>query len=438
MENTKRARIMRVLKYVAVLLIIAGLATALGILAANLNYRRNELEGVYQKAYFECMESLNDLELKMSKLQLSTSGNSQRKLLTDISSDSAVVQTNLATLATNDTESSDIIGFFNKLGDYSKTLAAGVSASPLTDDNRATVKKLHTAVVAFRSELSSVQDEIMNGGKLLGSVGKSLNYIDASFGNIKNSSLDIPELIYDGPFSDALNDRETKFLNGLSEISADEAKQKVESVFEGATVELTGEAGRDIATYLFSLSGSLNGTVQISKLGGYILLFDCYNEPLDTTIEESDAEKIAGDFVSRLGYAGMIPVWISNNNSTYYVNMAFENNGVVYYPDLVKVKIAADTGAILGLEARNYIFNHAERALQSPVEEPNARAALPNGVTVKTSRLTLIPTEWNSEILAYEYEVEYENETYYIYVDAVNAEEIKVMKVIEDDGKLVA
>lgn len=438
MENTKRAREIRVLKYIGVLIIIAALSTALGVLAANLNYRENELEGVYQKAYFECMESLNDLELKMSKLQLSTSGNSQRKLLTDISNDSAVVQTNLATLATNDTENSDIVGFFNKLGDYSKTLAAGVSEQSLTDDNRATVKKLHTAVVAFKSELSSVRDEILNGGKLLSSVGKSLNYIDVGFTNIKNSNLDIPELIYDGPFSDALNDRETKALNGLAEISADVAKQKAESVFEGATAELSGEAGRDIETYLFTLTGEVTGSVQITKAGGLILLYDCYSEPLDTTIDETRAKTVASDFVSRLGYVGMTPVWISNNNSTYYVNMAFEKNGVIYYPDLVKVKISAETGAILGLEARNYIFNHTERTLDSPVEEPSARAALPSGVQVKTSRLTLIPTEWNSEILAYEYEVEFENETYYIYVDAVSAEEIKVMKVIEDDGKLIA
>lgn len=438
MENTKRARTLRVLKYIAVLLIIAGLATALGILAANLNYRQNELEGVYQKAYFECMESLNDLELKMSKLQLSTSGNSQRKLLSDISSDSAVVQTNLATLATNDTENSEIIGFFNKLGDYSKTLAADTGASPLNDENRSTVKKLHTAVVAFRSELSSIQDEIMNGGKLLSSVGKSLNYFDVSLGNIKNSSLDIPELIYDGPFSDALNDRENKALKGLPEISADAAKQKIETIFEGATAELTGEAGKDIATYLFSLSGAVEGSVQITKTGGMILLYDCFNEPLDTEIDETRAKTIASDFAARLGYVGMSPVWISNNNSTYYVNLAYEKEGVIHYPDLVKVKIAADTGAILGMEARNYILNHTDRTLQSPVEEENARAALPNFVTVKTSRLALIPTEWNSEILTYEYEVEFENETYYIYVDAVSAEEIKVMKVIEDDGKLVA
>lgn len=43
------------------------------------------------------------------------------------------------------------------------------------------------------------------------------------------------------------------------------------------------------------------------------------------------------------------------------INYAAQQDGVTLYPDLIKVKIALDTGEILSMEAQGYIFNHMQR-----------------------------------------------------------------------------
>jgi hypothetical protein len=73
-----------------------------------------------------------------------------------------------------------------------------------------------------------------------------LSDLSAVGGFIKNySSIDYPELIYDGPFSDGLNDRDAKFLADKTEISEDTAKEKILAMFSDATeITKTGDGQR--------------------------------------------------------------------------------------------------------------------------------------------------------------------------------------------------
>ena len=45
------------------------------------------------------------------------------------------------------------------------------------------------------------------------------------------------------------------------------------------------------------------------------------------------------------------------------VNYAYEQDGVIVYPDLIKVKMALDNGEVLGIETTGYLNSHTEREL---------------------------------------------------------------------------
>ena len=117
-----------------------------------------------------------------------------------------------------------------------------------------------------------------------------------------------------------------------------------------------------------------------------------------------------------------------------FINYAPLVDGIIYYPDLIKLKIASDNGNILGLEARNYAFNHTTRTLPTPAlssAEAQKKLSVSDGAT--GGKLCLIPYKTNAEKLAYEFIVT-TNGTYYIYVDAVSGEEINILYVVSTTG----
>ena len=111
-----------------------------------------------------------------------------------------------------------------------------------------------------------------------------------------------------------------------------------------------------------------------------------------------------------------------------------EVKSVIYYPDLIKVKISLVGGEILGLDAQNFLYNHVERTLKENLGDVNT-ITFKEGFEAVVKRRVIIPTEWNTEIEAYEVAGKYDDAFYYIYYDATTLEEIKVMRVIQDENQ---
>ncbi len=418
-----------------VVAVVIALAVPLGLLADNLKRRNNELEGIYQRAYYETVDALNDIELNLSKLQVTSDPVTERGILNQIWGDSEVVETNFSTLMNGTPDNSGIISFVNKLGDYSKALAK-TSDKGLNSTDKATMAKMYLAVVNVKSMLESVQDQIMDGHTLLAGVGERLNYVSEQFDTISHASIAVPQLIYDGPFSDGLNDKETKWVNAMPEITEQEGLSIVNSLIGQAT--LVGSIDDGIASYIFSLDNYPDSEVRVTKKGGKVYSINRYLQVEDSTLTDEEYIASGQAFLNKLGYYDMQAVWLSNNNSTVYINYAYNTQGVICYPDIIILKLTADTAEVIGMEGQSYVYNHVERTLATPVEEPIARSALSTSLAIESVRLALIPTEWNAEILTYEYVTVQNNQTYYVYIDAINPKEVNILRVIDDDGRMVA
>ena len=178
--------------------------------------------------------------------------------------------------------------------------------------------------------------------------------------------------------------------------------------------------------------------MQITQTGGIVAQYTDASLPAGGETKKTD-EILASatEFLRSLGYDSMKAVWISEQSDTVYLNFAYTTDDVVYYPDLVKVKVARDTAAVTGMEAMNYIYNHTERG--ELVFGETDGFVLPEGFERKSLVKCLIPTDWNTERAAYEISGEYDGGTYYVYFDAATGEEIKIMRVIKDgnEGNLI-
>jgi len=105
------------------------------------------------------------------------------------------------------------------------------------------------------------------------------------------------------------------------------------------------------------------------------------------------------------------------------------------------VKVAADSGDILGMEALNYIYNHTARTIAAPtVTEQEAAEAISEYIAVSSCRLALVPTKGGGEALTYEFfgtKGGENGDKYFVYVDAESGEELKIMRVLDGERGLL-
>ena len=433
--SKKVKRIITVMAIITVLIAVA-LAVPLGIYVNKHNDLNTTVDGVYMKSYHDTVTALGNVETKLSKLNVITTPSLKQELLLDIWKETDIAVNNLSFLGEDDENLEKVTKFVNQLGDYCYYLGKKLKTEPLSIEENATVLNLYQIVKDLNLELTAIGEGMVDGEKISASTLTNMSAISTAVKNY--SSIDYPELIYDGPFSDGLDDRQAKFLMDKGEINEEQAVNKITEIFgEVSNVEKIGE-GHNIDSYIFNFNKSdKEYTVFISKLGGYVLSLNSYEEITEPKYTESQCTDKARSFLASLGYEGMESVWVYNNDSTVYINFAYKDeNNVVYYPDLIKVKVSSQSGEVIGMEAENYIYNHAKRNI---VFDNSGESSIktPDYVTVESTRLCLIPTDWNKEIYCKEIKATYEGFTYYLYFDLKTAEEIRALVVIDNNGNLL-
>jgi len=429
--------------YITAAVLVVGLSIALGFAAYRHNRYKNQLESLYEKSYYNALNAVGDLDISLAKLQIAVNKEEQQALLKDIWKDTSVAEANFSQLALRDESIDSIIKFINQLGDYCYYLSVKIDEGSvgISNEEAQNLAKSHEVISAMQEAMYQVQGEIEQGNKLMGKFNKDLNFLSTAVAKINTSTAEHPGLIYDGPFSDGLSDRDAIAIQGLAEISAQDAQSKISNYFsekEITNLKHSGEAGGNIPSYIFSFNiEGKPATAYISKKGGWLVLYNAYKEVNAVNYEEDECIDIAQQFVTDAGYPDMTPVWVNNNNSTIYINFAYQKDDVIVYCDQIKVKVEASSGEVIGLEAKDYIYCHKERSYTPEKTLAQAREKVSSKVNVTNERLAFIPTEWNTEKLVYEFIGEYEDKTYYIYVNANTLKGEGILLVVEDGGQLI-
>ena len=433
----------KIIKYSAVIVIIVVLSVLLTIAGARQADYVKDLENLYEKSYYNTLDAVADMEINLSKLEIATSSVMQQNLLKEIWRDSSLAESNLAQLASRDTSNDSIIRFINQLGDYCYYLSAKLENSngTIDEEEQLNLSKSYEIISQIHIELYAIQGEIEQGKRLMDDFSGDLSFLADAVANINDTTIDYPGLIYDGPFSDGLNDRQPIALEGMEDITKEQAEAKVADYFENyetTNIEFTTEIEGNIPSYIFSLSVDGNeASVQISKKGGVMVLYNAYKEITSVNYDEDECVAKAVEFVEHAGFTDMVPVWLTNNNSTMYINFAYKHGDIIVYSDLIKVKVEASSCTVLGLEAKSYIYNHTNRDYTISKTLEQAREIVSDKVEITGHNLAFIPTEWNTEIMVYEFTGTYKERIYFVYINANTLKEEKILEVVDDGGRLV-
>lgn len=402
------------------------------------------LEGAYARAFYDVVEEVDNIDVNLSKTLASKDASSKQKYLLDVAVSSELAESALQSLPLEDESKFYTTKLVNQIGDYSKYLNNKlIDGEDFSKEDTDSLKLLYSATVSLREVLKTSMDE-MDSGFSFSAISKNggKNALLDNFNKLQNLSSSYPELIYDGPFSDGLENRQIKGLKG-EEISKEQAKKLLAEYFSEYKVKeihYKGNLNSDIDCFNFTLKTEKDEIyAQVSKIGGKLIMFSDRGSCKEVKIDSASAVKKGQDFLSKCGNENMMPVWINLSNNVYTINFAYSEQDIPAYPDLIKVRVCAETGNVIGIEASLYYTNHTSRVIETPklgIEE--AEKKLNDDLVVSTARLAIVPFGNFSEKLCYEFSGEINGETYYVYIDAITGKQIQMFKVIESgEGTLL-
>lgn len=435
---------------IIIAIITVAAITTLSIFLGNISKDRaalgGSLENMYQRAYYELVANINNIEIGFSKLMITSSKPTQIELLNDIAKNSHLAGVALSTLSAENYGVLNTTRYVNQTGDFAIYLVNELSrGNEITQDDKDILERLYQMTRDIGDTISDINNEIAKGEfNFTDSLKEKDNVFGKVFMDLEESIVNYPALIYDGPFSTALLEKEAKALTG-DDITEEEGvtiiRQRLEE-FNIKDIKFTGKCESHFTcfSYMAKTEKDEEVNIDLTVKGGHMVMFNVSRSVNEPKYKPEECAELAEQYLIDLGYSDMKSVWVSNYNSIIYVNLAPIVNDVVWYPDLVKVKISSNDGELIGVESLSYIYNHTERNLSKPfISESQARANISTDINVETSRMALIPYKKGNEVLTYEFSGRSSDDSlYYIYVDVLTGEEVQILRVIDsDEGTLL-
>ena len=403
---------------------------------------RQASENSYNMAFYELVDYVQNVKVYLAKSLISNSPESGAESLSNVWREANLALGYLTQLPINSHELEKTSKFLNQVSDYSYSLyTKNIKDEELTNDDLNNLKDLHQYSVELENTLNQLSADI-NGGRISwgeltdkGTVAfaqQVSNISQDSFSNLEQTFHEYSGLIYDGAFSEHITRKEKVGLTG-DNIDEETAKNKVIEFMGNNNIKAVDSYGRsegDITVYNFGITFNDESvaTVSISEKGGHIVYMDRNREVGAEIISEEDADKKAKEYLEQKGFKNMKETYYLKQSGIVTINYAYMQDDVIMYPDLIKVKVALDNGEILGIETTGYLNSHTERKLEEPkVTKEEAKESLNKNLNIESEALAVIPTEWKTEVLCWEFEGNVEGLDFIVYVNAETGKEEDIL-----------
>ena len=419
------------------------------------DYRR-QLDNGYRQAFTELTTAAGELDAALEKVTYATTPSLFASLCAQAYAKALAAQTALGELPYGNVELEQTAAFFAKAGDYAMAMARGAGAEGVcTDENRETLRGLAAAAGELSATLQALQLQLdggalhpedvaavearlaaaaEDGGQITG--GSAFQTVEADFPQV-------PTLIYDGPFSEHLSGRTPQMLEGLPQVTEEEARRAA-AAFAGLRAEVftpTSDGAGNLPAWGFSaLADGGELYVEITKQGGQVLQMLSSRPVGEAALSRKEGVEQAAAFLEEHGYRDMAPSYFLEGDGILTVHFAPVLDGVYCYPDLVKVGVALDNGDVVSFEAHGYLMNHGAREPAAPaVSADEAAERVDSSLTVLSRQLALIPTGGEYEVLCHEFKCQNADGGHVlVYVNAATGQQERILLLLEDEnGTLV-
>ena len=399
---------------------------AFGYYSFSLQSQANTTEmNQYNYSFLELVNNVNNIENYLAKAMISNDSKHSTDTLIKIWADCNLAVSYMKNIPFDSHGSDKAIKFLNQTSDYSYTLSRKtLKGEELNNEDFDNLKKLYQYATNLKNIINQLSYDLEMGAISWKELKKDKK-LDGTeenvdvFASIDGSFDDYEGLIYDGAYSDYVTKKEKLGLIGEM-ISKEEAEDKLKQIFgEKLEIEYIGEMKGDIESYNFNLKESEKSfEVQISKKGGWIVEIIKNRKVEDEKIKEEEAIQKGKEYLEKIGYSSMKETYSLKEENIVTINYAYEENEILFYPDLIKVKVALDNGEILGMEALGFLNSHTNRNFsQEGISIEEARKKLSDNIVLENERKAVIPLDDKTEKYCYEFEGKVEEKQFLVYIN---------------------
>ena len=420
-ERLKKGHMFSIIVVLLIVVAILGI-----ILYKKQREYRQASENSYNMAFYELVDYVQNVETYLAKSLISTTPEHGAETLTNLWREANLAQSYLSMLPVESQELENTEKFLNQVSDYSYSLSRkNIYNESLTEEDLANLEELHSYSTELENTLNQLSEDLNSGRFEWGELTKKGtvafaqqvdNISKESFSNLEENFHEYSGLIYDGAYSEHMTSAEKKGLIG-EDIDESTAKGLIEEFVGKDKIKEISSLGLSenatIPAYTFSITDNNNQNINISisKKGGHVIYMKINRE--------INAEILSQD--------------ITQEGITT-INYAYKQDNVIVYPDLIKIKVALDNGEILGIETTGYLNNHTERDISNiQITSEQAKENLNPKLELTNEGMAIIPTEWQTEILCYEFKGKVNDKEFLVYINAENGREEDIL-IITDTG----
>lgn len=421
--------------------IILALSAAAIINMTMATRYRQQLELSYQHSLNELSESLDSIETNLTKSVYSSSDKMLGELSTQLFSECTQAKNALSRLPVEQMELGSTYKFISQAADYAAYISDKISqGEEITDEEHKSLVTLLGYATRLNDSVESMVKICNNGATILGSNVKaqavSVSPISNNMSSAEEAFKDYPTLLYDGPFADAVLNREVQMTKDKELFTKEQARDIAADAIGKKSDELSFNGDEDgrLDCYVFSCA---HQTIGVTKHGGYVAYVIYGGRIADSSISEENAVNIAKAYLDRLGYENMSETYYMTYKNICTINFAYRADGVTYYSDLIKVGVSMKDGTIVSMEAKGYLTNHTDRdAFEEKITIENAIAGLNPYLELLDTDKCVIPNDNGTEAQCYELRCTSTdtNEEVLIYVDTHTGEEQNILLLLYSDG----
>lgn len=405
------------------------------------------VNNTYDKAFFELSDYVSDIDVLLTKAQLASSPAQLASISNEIFMQAAEAKSCFGALPQEGVNLEKTAKFLSQVGDYTYVLSQNmINGQNISQEKYTTLAKLNDYAGELSRNLDDIEARIYRGeisfntayGTDVITRALAAEDILSDLENVEKSFDGYPSLIYDGPFSEHIENVESQMLKSAPAVSQKQALKKAKEFLgdDGKGLKFQSEmTNTAIECYVFSKDtddGQLN--VSVTKKGGYVLYFIKSRNVREMNYDREAATAIAHNYLTEHGFYDMASSYYEITDNIATINFAYSKNGVKMYSDLIKVRVALDIGEVTGVECKGYLMNHKNRGEQIPViSAEEARGKIASHLNVNEPTLAVIPKDSLREVLCYEFHGTHKDKNFIIYINAENGREEQILLLLESE-----
>ena len=321
-----------ILSGVLLVLLLCSLAFGISRDIARENAER-QIKMDYQRCFTEMVQYVDDLQLSLEKSRFVNDPRQMMRLSGEIYRQASMASSNLALLPLKTEPLEHLSEYLNQVGNYAYVLSYKMlEVEQISEEEYDKLTSLEKYAGNIATSLDGDLEALYSGTLDIrrSAEGAAPSGIDKVMGEIETQLHDYPALIYDGPFSSHLTYRKPLFLEGLEEITAEKALEKVKAITGRDDFMYAEEPGSVPSYYFYDKEGLCSAV--ITKQGGYLLSYLNDRNTNEAKYTVSDALLAASAFLEQQGFKNMKESYYEIISDVAVINYAGVQEGYTLYP----------------------------------------------------------------------------------------------------------